>query len=249
MCFDARDLALTSADGTQFAAFGARADAPSGAGIVILPDVRGLHPYYEELTLRFAEAGVHAIAIDPYARTAGASKRGEEFEYEPHVARLQIESLNGDVAAAIDHLRSPDGGPADRTYTVGFCLGGRVSLLQAESDRGLAGVIGFYPWPTGPHRSGIPAPADRASAFRAPVLALYGGEDHGIPAEARDVFQRALAAAGVEHRSVVYDGAPHSFFDRRAADHAEASAAAWSEMLAFMQVAPGGEAGQSPSRE
>jgi carboxymethylenebutenolidase len=51
---DARDVRLTSADGTEFAAYAARADAPTGAGIVIIPDVRGLHPYYEELTLRFA---------------------------------------------------------------------------------------------------------------------------------------------------------------------------------------------------
>ena len=57
---DARELTLTSRDGTAIPAYAARAEGPSGAGLVILPDVRGLHAYYEELTLRFAEAGVHA---------------------------------------------------------------------------------------------------------------------------------------------------------------------------------------------
>ena len=59
---DAADLLLTSADGTRFGAYAARAARPTGAGMVVLPDVRGLHPYYKELALRFAEVGVDAIA-------------------------------------------------------------------------------------------------------------------------------------------------------------------------------------------
>ena len=233
---DARDLTLTSRDGTAFAASAARAEQPSGAGIVIIPDVRGLHPYYEELVRRFAEAGVHAVALDPYARTAGGEKRGTGFEYEPHVTQLQTRALNDDVAAAAAFLRTPEGGEPARLYTLGFCLGGRVSLLQAAGGLGLAGVIGFYPWPTGPHRSGLPAPADEAPRFGCPVLNLYGGADQGIPAEAREEFDRALDAAGVEHRSVVYEGAPHSFFDRKAHDFADASADAWRRMLDFMGI-------------
>ncbi len=232
---DARDVRLTSADGTDFAAYAARADAPSGAGIVIIPDVRGLHPYYEELTLRFAEAGVHAVAIDFYARTAGAEKRSAGFEYEPHVLALDPAGVDRDVAAAVDFLRSDEGGEAERLYTVGFCIGGRISLLQARSGLDLSGVIGFYPWPVGPHRSGLPAPADEAPRFGCPVLAIYGGEDAGIPAEAREAFDRALEAAGVERRTVLYEDAPHSFFDRKS-EFAEASAAAWDEVLRFMGV-------------
>jgi len=229
---DARDLSLTSADGTEFAAYAAVPDTPSGAGAVIIPDVRGLHPYYEELVLRFAEAGVQAVAIDLYTRTAGSGKRPQGFEYEPHVLQLDEETVNGDVAAAAASIRDS----VERTYTVGFCLGGRISLLQAAAGLGLSGVIGLYPWPVGPHRSGLPAPADEAPRFACGVLAIYGGADAGIPAEQREAFDRALDSAGVEHRTVVYEDAPHSFFDRKAADHADASAAAWDEMLRFMRV-------------
>jgi carboxymethylenebutenolidase len=234
---DARDVLLTGGDGTQFAAYAARAERPSGAGIAIIPDVRGLNPYYEELALRFAEAGVHAVAIDFYARTAGPKKRAAGFEYEPHVLELDPAGVDSDVSAAVDYLRTPDGGEAERLYTVGFCIGGRISLLQARSGLGLAGVMGLYPWPTGPHRSGLPAPADEAPRFGCPVLAIYGGADAGIPAVAREEFDRALEASSVEHRTVVYDDAPHSFFDRKADDFADASAAAWDEMLRFMSVA------------
>ncbi len=234
---DARDLVLTSADGTAVPAYAARAEGASGAGIVILPDVRGLHRYYEELALRFAQAGVDAIAIDMYARTAGSSKRETGFEYEPHVAQIRIDALTADVAAAAAHLRAAEGGGVERVYTVGFCLGGRISLLQAARGEGIAGVIGLYPWPTGPHRSGLPAPADEAPRFRCPVLTLYGGADAGIPEEARRSFADALVAAGVEHRTVVYEDAPHSFFDRKAADYARESADAWREMLGFIGAA------------
>ena len=75
------DLVLEPTDGNRFAAFEARPADPSGAGIVILPDVRGLHRFYEELALRFAERGHRAIAIDYYGRTAGVAKRGEDFDY------------------------------------------------------------------------------------------------------------------------------------------------------------------------
>jgi carboxymethylenebutenolidase len=233
---DDRGLTLVSRDGTEFAAHAARAERPSGAGIVIIPDVRGLHPYYEELTRRFAEAGVHAIAIDLYARTAGAEVRRDGFEYEPHVLQLRPDAVDDDVAAAAAYLRTPEGGAPDRLYTVGFCLGGRVSLLQAVAGIGLNGVIGLYPWPVGPHRSNLLAPADEAPRFGCPVLAIYGEADAGIPAEVRATFDQAMDAAGVEHRTVVYPGAPHSFFDRKAVDFADASDAAWREMLAFMSA-------------
>ena len=234
---DARFIELTSRDGTRVAAYAARADAPSGAGIAIIPDVRGLHPYYEELALRFAEAGVDAVSVDLYARTAGTGPRPEGFEYEPHVRQLDPDAVNEDVAAAVEFLRTPEGGEPTRMFSVGFCLGGRVSLLQAASGLGLGGVIGLYPWPVGEHRSGIPAPADEAPRFACPVLAIYGGADAGIPAEARDAFDTALDAAGVPHRSIVYPEAPHSFFDRKAADFANASEDAWRQVLEFMAVA------------
>ena len=233
---DSRDLILTSSDGTEVAASAARAEQPSGAGIVIIPDVRGLHPYYEDLALRFAEAGVHAVAFDLYSRSAGTGKRGDDFDPMAHMRELSADGLAADVAAAAAFLRSPDGGEPERLYTVGFCVGGRISFLQAASGLGLDGVIGFYGPPLGEHRSGLPAPADEAPRFSCPVLGLFGGADQGIPAGARDAFDRALTEAGVEHRFVVYDGAPHSFFDRKAEQYADASADAWHQMLDFMQV-------------
>ncbi|HSM38202.1 MAG TPA: dienelactone hydrolase family protein [Candidatus Limnocylindrales bacterium] len=235
---DAGPVSLTAADGVQLAAYAARAEAPGGAGMVVLPDVRGLHPFFEELALRFAEAGISAVAIDYFSRTAGAGTRGEGFDYAAHVPQTRFGTLNMDVAAAVDHLRSAEGGAAERIYTVGFCFGGRLSFLQATTGQGLAGVIGFYGWPVGTNSAGLPAPADVADRFECPVLALWGGADRGIGSDAITRFGDALATAGVTHRSVVYPDAPHSFFDRRAVEHAAASEDAWRQVLDFIQAGP-----------
>jgi carboxymethylenebutenolidase len=240
---DGRLLTLESADGTPFSAFHARAAEPTGAGIVVLPDVRGLHPYYEELALRFAEHGIDAIAVDYFGRTAGLGTRDAEFEYMPHVKQTTFDDLAADMRVAADHLRSPDGGGVRTLFTIGFCFGGRLAFLSATLDLGLDGVIGLYGAPTGPARNDMPAPVDTAGQFRSPVLGLFGGADPGIPASAIAEFDRALEGAGVDHRFVTYPDAPHSFFDRKWAEFGEASDAAWAGILRFTGQRSGGAAG------
>jgi len=227
------DLTLLARDGARFAAFVATPDEPSGVGIVVLPDVRGLYRFYEELALRFAERGFTAVAIDYFGRTAGVSKRDEDFEYMEHVAQTTPEGIQADVAAAVEHLRSPDGGSCTAVFTVGFCFGGRNSWLSAAGGHGLAGAVGFYGNP-GP-RDGLPGPTQVAGMIDAPILALQAGDDQNITRELNAEFDEALNAAGVEHEIVTYDGAPHSFFDRRYEEFADASANAWSRVLAFLE--------------
>src|SRR5919198_1676497 len=99
------ELVLEAADGMRFAAFAATPDEPTGAGVVILPDVRGLYHFYEELALRFAERGVAALAFDYFGRTAGVGKRGDDFDYMHHVEQGKPEEVQTDLRAAADWLR------------------------------------------------------------------------------------------------------------------------------------------------
>jgi carboxymethylenebutenolidase len=231
---DAREIVLEAAGGSPFAAYLARAAVPSGAGIVILPDVRGLHAYYRELSLRFAEHGVDAIAIDYFGRTAGLTDRGPAFDFAPHVRQTTHEGLRADTTAAAAHLRGAAG--VRSLFTIGFCMGGRLAFLSAGFGLGLAGVIGFYGWPTGPSANGTPAPADVAATFDAPVLSIFGGADERIGPEARDEWASALADAGIQHESQTYDHAPHSFFDRKEEEFAAESADAWARTLGFIRA-------------
>jgi carboxymethylenebutenolidase len=231
---DHATITLTGDDGQPFRAFEARPASPTGAAILILPDVRGLHPFFEELALRFAEHGVAALAIDYFGRTAGTERRDPDFEYRPHVDQTRWTHLSGDIRAGAARLRAAD--PAPKTlFATGFCMGGRLASDAATLGLGLAGAIPFYGWPIGDSGNGSPAPADVASQIECPILAIYGGADQGISPEVRGAYDAALDAAHVEHRTIVYDGAPHSFFDRKATEFAEASEGAWRETLAFIE--------------
>jgi carboxymethylenebutenolidase len=219
-------LTLTAADGAQFAAFLAKPRQPSSVGVVILPDIRGLHTYYEELAVHFAEHGSITIGV------GHGEERNGDFDWQTHVAQTKAAQIALDTAAAIDRLKAAG---ATTFFTVGFCFGGSNSWLQAANGLGLAGAIGFYGRPVGPTRDGSPAPIDRVEEYTAPLLGLFGGADAGIPQTAVDAFDAALTTAGKPHAFTTYAGAPHSFFDRRFAEHQDACKDAWARMLAFIK--------------
>jgi carboxymethylenebutenolidase len=221
------DLVLTAADGNRLLAYGAHPDAPSSLGMVVLPDVRGLHHFYKELARRFAEAGLHAIAIDYFGRTAETDDRSEHFPFREHVAQMTREGVAHDVAAAVGWLRSLPGAAVTSVYTVGFCMGGAHSWGQSAEAHDLAGCIGFY---------GVPSRVrDRVRHMRAPLLLLVAGQDF-TPLAEFEQFDRELAAAGVPHEMHVYPDAPHSFFDRAFDQHQAACADAWQRILAFVDA-------------
>lgn len=222
------DLVLAAADGNEFAAFGATSSQSKGPGVVILPDVRGLHRFYEQLALRFAENGYDSVAIDYFGRTAGVGKRRDAFPYADHVPLTTLEGVTADTAAAISYLRASD--PQRHIFTVGFCFGGSNSWHQAAVGHGLSGAIGFYGNPKRPPVG----PIERVDDIECPVLGLMAGDDPGIPVEVVDEFREALDNAGKENEIIVYAGAPHSFFDRKQEEFADASADAWRRVLDFI---------------
>ena len=228
-----KDATLTSADGTKFRSYLAEASG-GDAGVVIAPDVRGLHPFYEELAERFASAGVHAIAFDYFGRTAGAERRGDDFDYMPHVRQTTPKTVFADIAASRAQLEKET--DTRRTFVLGFCFGGRIAFLSSAEVPGLAGIVGFYgrlgkrendPWPV---------PAEEAGRMRAPVLGLFGGDDPGIPRTDIAAFEQALRAAPAKFHVRTYAQAPHSFFDRTFNEHKADCDDAWRRILAFMKT-------------
>ncbi|HZT95275.1 MAG TPA: dienelactone hydrolase family protein [Chloroflexota bacterium] len=227
-----KDIRLRAEDGTEIAAYLTQpGDAPR-AQVVILPDVRGLHQFYRELAMRFAETGTRALAIDYFGRTAEDDDRTDAFEYMSHVQQMAPETFGQDLRAAVGHLR--DGADSSMpTFTVGFCMGGSLSFWAGTQGLDLNGVVGFY---ASLNRSmGAVTPAlNWADQIRGAVLGLFGGADQNIPAELVNEFEAKLEAAAIRHEIVIYPNAPHSFFDRRATEFAEASADAWNRVQGFI---------------
>src|SRR3984893_5123061 len=224
-----------SGGATRVMAHAARAAKPTGAGMVVIPDVRGLHPYYKELADRFAEIGVDSVAIDFFARTAPSEDRSEKFDFMSQVPLTKPETLQADIAAGVAYLRSADGGQVKSLYSMGFCFGGALSYLQAASGLNYTGVIGFYGWPLGLKRwPDRPKPIDAVDRYKCGGMSVLRGADEGIPQADVDAFDQACKKAKVKHDLKVYPGAPHSFFDRKYTEFAEASGDAWKRVQAFV---------------
>lgn len=231
------DLLLTAHDGTTFGAFQAHPGEASGVGVVVLPDVRGLHDFYRDLALRFAEVGHAALVIDYYGRSAGPEPRpsgvGFEdvgFDFMEHAGKLEMSGLEDDFTTAVSHLRASTG--CSSVFTIGFCMGGRQSYLSSARGLDLAGCIGFYG--SLGSRNGVDL-MEHVPSMNAPILALQSKADEEANPEhfQHGAFDAALTAAGVAHELVVYD-APHSFFDVKYAEHADTCADAWSRTKAFI---------------
>jgi carboxymethylenebutenolidase len=228
------ELVLTASDGNTFAVFLAKPAQPSKAQIVIYPDVRGLHQFYKELATRFAEVGVTAIAFDYFGRSAGLTSRAEPFEYMPHVQQLKLDTLFMDVQATLDYLRQNVAN--NPTFVVGFCMGGALTLMSGTNPAfKYAGLIPFYAGMTRDF-GGRGTVLDNADKILYPVTGFFGGADQGIPEEKVRELEAKLKGAGIETQLTIYEGAPHSFFDRRATEFAEASADAWKRLLEFIKL-------------
>lgn len=231
---EGKDVVLTARDGSRFMAYAATPARPSNANILIYPDVRGLHQFYKELARRFAEVGIAALAIDYFGRTAGLTARNESFEYMPHVQQIKFDSFMLDVQAGLAYLHE-HGQPHAPTFITGFCMGGGLVLRTGMNPTfGVAGLIPFY---AGLSRAfGGLTVLEAADQIKYPVLGLFGGADQGIPESDVKQLDEKLDSATVEHTIVIYPGATHSFFDKRAAEFAEASADAWRRTLDFISA-------------
>jgi carboxymethylenebutenolidase len=224
---------LEAADGNLFNAFVATpAGQATSTAVLVLPDVRGLFGFYEDLACQFAAHGHRSMAIDYFGRTAGTDDRTADFPFMDHVAQTTSAGLNADIAAGVAALRADDSNA--KIYVVGFCFGGNIAWGAATHGHGLDGAIGFYGKPDADRPAGDGPIWDRCDLIECDVLALFGGDDPGIPPENIERFRAALAAAGVTHDVVTYPGAPHSFFDRSQSDFVDESLDAWNRIVGFI---------------
>jgi carboxymethylenebutenolidase len=210
---------LRSEDGTLVPAFRAIPGERRGVAVLLLPDNLGLREFYERLATRLAQRGHPTIAIDYFARSA------PDAPLMHRLGELHRDTLFADFDAAITAL-------GENVVSLGFCLGGRFAFHTAAQRFGLSGAIGFY-GAVQPIRD-APGPTQQAHTFTAPILAIFGGADEGIPPELIDGFDQALTAAEVKHEIVTYPGAPHGFFDAGIDGFAAEAADAWRRVEAFL---------------
>ena len=227
------DLVLEARDGNRFAAFLATPEEPSDKGVVILPDVRGLYPFTRRwrcaspsVATRRSRSTTSAGRPASRSATTSSSTGRTWTRSRPSRSRLTSPRLSGTCARS----------GVTSVFTMGFCMGGRQSWLAAAAGHGLAGAVGFY-GRSGEAADGSAGPQQLGAQDRGAGAGPAGRRrTHTSPRRSNEAFEAGLSPKPASSTSsVVYEGAPHSFFDRKQDEFAAASEDAWARVLEFVE--------------
>jgi carboxymethylenebutenolidase len=197
----------------------------SGAfpGVIVIQEWWGVDEHIKSVADRFAEAGFVALAVDLY--------HGQTTS-EPDAARKLVMALDfprvlREMIAAVNYLCGR--AEVDGVGVIGFCLGGTLSLLLASKTPRVGAVASFY--------GGRQLDDTELMDIACPILAIYAGQDHGIPSEHIAHQREVWTRSGVPHEIVVYEQADHAFFNETRPEVYDAEAAddAWRRTLALFR--------------
>jgi carboxymethylenebutenolidase len=196
-----------------------------GPGVIVIQEWWGLVPHIEDVADRFAAEGFVALAPDLYH----GEKATSPDQAGKMMMSLKIDEAAKDLAGAIEYLRQQDGVTGAKVGTVGFCMGGALSLFAASQNPEVGACVVFY--------GGHPNVKPDIPRLHAPVLGIWAGKDGFVTPEVVDQLDKQLTAAGKRHEFHTYPAAQHAFFnDTRPEVHdPAASADAWAKTMAFLR--------------
>jgi carboxymethylenebutenolidase len=209
-------------DGQRLMGYLARPrDAGPRPAVVVIQEWWGVNAHIEDVTERLARQGYVALAPDLYHGVTVS----EPDEARKMVMQLHMDDAVCEIQRAIDYMMEQEYVAGPKVGIIGFCMGGRLVLETARAEDKLGAAVVFY---------GRPLAPDEAGQVRAPVLGLYGAEDHGIPPESIRAMDQALEKAGIPHEIHIYESAGHAFFnDTRPAHNQHAADDAWLRALTW----------------
>jgi carboxymethylenebutenolidase len=198
-------------------------DAGPHPAVIVIQEWWGLDNHIKDLARRFAQEGYVALAPDLYHGQVAT----EPDEARKLVMELDMNEAVSEIQQAIGYLLTQPEVAGPQVGVVGFCMGGRLSLMTARADENVGAAVAFY---------GTPLAPEEAAEIKAPVLGLYGEADQGIPVADVEAMQAALDEAGIENSFTIYAGAEHAFFnDTRPSYNTDAAADAWAQTLGWFE--------------
>jgi carboxymethylenebutenolidase len=182
---------------------------------LVIADVFGRTPFYEDLAARLATAGFAALLPEYFFREGPLpdASREQALERRP---KLSERRALADFDAAIGWLRDRIDTPAAAlTGTVGCCMGGSFVLHLAATRADLASVC-YYGFPAGTHNGTdlLPPPLDVLDAINGPLLGFWGAEDEGVGMHNVAALAAGLDKRGVAFERTIYPGLAHGFLAR-----------------------------------
>ena len=221
-------------EGTPVAAYHARPDGEALGGVVLVPDLLGLRPLFEDICRRLATHGLAVCAPETFARLLPPDGAMEGDERRARAGELHDDVVLEDLAEAADHLAAADG--VGTVAVMGFCMGGSYTLKAAATGR-FERAVAFYGLvrtPTEWAGSNLRDALDVA-AGACPTLAIFGEVDPFVPPADVEALRHAWTGRA-EHKVVVYPGADHAFAHDpdRPVHRPDDAADAWRRCLAFL---------------
>ena len=211
-------------NGSTTPAYLARPSRP-GPGVIVIQEWWGLVPHVEQIADRFAAEGFVALAPDLYH---GQSAKSPD-EAGKLMMALRIEDAAQDLAGAIDHLTAQSEVTGKKVGTIGFCMGGSLSLFAASRNPEVGACVIFY--------GGHPNVKPDLASLQAPVLGIYAGKDTFVTPDSVKALDQQLTRLGKRHKFHTYPQAQHGFFNDSRPDVYDAAAAAdaWAKTIAFLR--------------
>ena len=211
-------------NGTTAPGYLARPAKP-GPGVIVIQEWWGLVPHIEHVADRFAAEGFVALAPDLYH---GESAKSPD-QAGKLMMSLRIEDAARDLAGAIDYLAALPDVTSPKVGTIGFCMGGALSLFAACGNPKVGAAVVFY--------GGHPNVTPDLPALTAPVLGIFAGKDGFVTPQVVGELDRKLTELGKRHSFHTYPDVDHAFFNdvRPEVYNAAAAADAWAKTLAFLR--------------
>lgn len=211
-------------NGGTTAGYLARAPKP-GPGIIVIQEWWGLVSHIEHVADRFGNEGFVALAPDLYhGQTTKSPDQAGKL-----MMSLRVDEAERDLAAAIDYLAALPDVTGPKVGTIGFCMGGALSLFAACKNPEVGACVVFY--------GGHPNIKPDLGSLGAPVLGIFGGKDTFVTPQVVGELDRRLTQLGKPHTFHTYPDATHAFFNEARPEVYDPAAAkdAWEKALAFFR--------------
>ena len=213
-------------------------DATGEAGLIVIPDVRGLYSHFRDVADRYAAEGFTTLAIDPYSRE-GTPDLPDMDAVFAWLRALPDGRILEDVEAARHFLETDENGNWRRVGVTGYCMGGQYALMAACTNPRLAACVSWYGMlryeQTSPHKPR--SPLDLAPSLACPYLGLFGEDDQLIPRTDVAELRSILDDADKEFAVHSYPGAGHACAtdSRPETFRRDAAADAWAKAIPFLR--------------
>lgn len=221
---------------TEMPALLTRPEGISAPAVLIVCDVFGRSPFYEQLAARLSTAGFFALVPDFFFREGELAERTRETAMARRLLLDERRTLR-DLLSAVEFLKGSEGVIGERTGTVGFCMGGTLVLDMAAERSDLATVC-YYGFPAGfPGEKSAPAPLGVADRITGPILGFWGDQDAAVGMDNVEKLAAALDERKVPFDYTIYPGLGHGFMARSGLEEGgeayDEACASWTRTLEF----------------